>query len=63
MIFGSCDIGLSELQHELSADSGWEEAIRLHFKYQQKNWVIKEAHIPNYNLSVSDVKSFCFKRI
>lgn len=28
--FGSCDIGLSELQHELSADSGWEEAIRLH---------------------------------
>ena len=30
----------------------------IHFKYQQKNWVIKEAHIPNYNLSVSDVKSF-----
>ena len=28
--FGSCDIPLSELQHELSADSGWEEAIRLH---------------------------------
>ena len=28
--FGSCDIDLSELQHELSADSGWEEAIRLH---------------------------------
>ena len=23
--FGSCDIPLSELQHELSADSGWEE--------------------------------------
>ena len=20
----------------------------IHFKYQQKNWVIKEAHIPNY---------------
>lgn len=28
--FGSCDIPLSELQHELSADSEWEEAIRLH---------------------------------
>ena len=28
--FGSCDIDLSELQHELSSDSGWEEAIRLH---------------------------------
>ena len=28
--FGSCDIDLSELQHELSSDTGWEEAIRLH---------------------------------
>lgn len=28
--FGSCDIDLSELQYELSSDSGWEEAIRLH---------------------------------
>ena len=28
--FGSCDIPLSELQHELSADTGWEEAIKLH---------------------------------
>lgn len=51
-----------ELKKDIINMSTMAQAARygngIHFKYQQKNWVIKEAHIPNYNLSVSDVKSF-----
>lgn len=29
----------------------------IHFKYQQKNWEIKEANIPNYHQPISEIKS------